>query len=115
MVAVGRAGALRDRRLRGDVRRHPPGAAGVTGRRPLSEVSRGIITAQHDYAFFNSDSQLGKVLPKWRDRADPRRVPACRTSSNALVTVLPFNQPEIFREAMRRHRGEFRGRSSWSR
>src|SRR5262249_27054463 len=25
----------------------------------------------------------------------------------ALITVLPFNQPEIFRDAMRRHAGEF--------
>lgn len=80
-------------------------ARGVTGRTRYLKFE-GHYHGQHDYAFFNSDSQLGKVLPN--GEIEPTHESAGVPGElDALVTVLPFNKPEIFRETMRRHRGEF--------
>lgn len=80
-------------------------ARAVTGRKRILKFE-GHFNGMHDWVFFNMDATLGEELPNGEVRPvhESAGIP---DELDALVTVLPFNEPEIFRAAMRRHAGEF--------
>jgi len=80
-------------------------ARAVTGRKRYLKFE-GHFHGQHDYAFFNADSQLGEILPEGEIRPahESAGVP---DELDALITIVPFNDPDTFSRAMRRHKGEF--------
>jgi glutamate-1-semialdehyde 2,1-aminomutase len=79
-------------------------ARAVTGRKRILKFE-GHFNGMHDWVFFNMDATLGEELPNGEVRPvhESAGIP---DDLDALVTVLPFNEPEIFRAAMRRHAGE---------
>ena len=77
----------------------------VTGRKRILKFE-GHFNGMHDQVFFNMDSVLGTPLPS--GEVTPAHESAgIPDDLDALITLLPFNEPEIFLDAMRRHRGEF--------
>ena len=77
----------------------------VTGRKRYLKFE-GHFNGMHDHVFFNMDATLGKQLANGEVQPvhESAGVP---DDLDALVTVLPFNDHENFRQAMARHRGEF--------
>lgn len=80
-------------------------ARAVTGRSRILKFE-GHFNGMHDWVFFNMDSTLGEPLP------NGEVTPAHESAGiphelDPLMTVLPFNEPEVFAAAMRRHPGEF--------
>jgi glutamate-1-semialdehyde 2,1-aminomutase len=80
-------------------------ARAVTGRKRILKFE-GHFNGMHDWVFFNMDATLGEELPNGEVRPvhESAGIP---DDLDALMTVLPFNEPEIFRAAMQRHAGEF--------
>ena len=80
-------------------------ARAVTGRRRYLKFE-GHFNGMHDHVFFNMDATLGARLPNGEIQPvhESAGVP---DDLDALITVLPFNDHEIFRRAMARHGGEF--------
>jgi glutamate-1-semialdehyde 2,1-aminomutase len=80
-------------------------ARAVTGRKRILKFE-GHFNGMHDWVFFNMDATLGEELPNGEVRPvhESAGIP---DDLDALVTVLPFNKPEVFTAAMRRHAGEF--------
>jgi glutamate-1-semialdehyde 2,1-aminomutase len=80
-------------------------ARAVTGRKRFLKFE-GHYHGQQDWAFFNAESTLGQARPDGEVEIvhESAGVP---DDLDALVTVIPFNDPEVFAATMRRHRGEF--------
>lgn len=80
-------------------------ARAVTGRKRILKFE-GHFNGMHDQLFFNMDATLGARLPN--GEVTPAHESAgVPDDLDALITVLPFNDPDTFRQAMKRHRGEF--------
>jgi glutamate-1-semialdehyde 2,1-aminomutase len=77
----------------------------VTGRKRFLKFE-GHYHGQQDWAFFNADSTLGRA-------GNDGEISVVHESAgvpddlDALVTVIPWNDPEVFLATMRRHPGEF--------
>ncbi len=80
-------------------------ARAVTKRKRILKFE-GHFNGMHDYVFFNMDSTLGEQLPNGEVKPAHESDGIPEDIDN-LVTVLPFNKHEVFKEAMRRHKGEF--------
>lgn len=80
-------------------------ARAVTGRRRFLKFE-GHYHGQQDWAFFNAESTLGQPGADGEVGIvhESAGVP---DELDAMVTVIPFNQPEIFAATMKRHKGEF--------
>lgn len=80
-------------------------ARAVTGRKRFLKFE-GHYHGQQDWAFFNAESTLGQPQPDGEVSVvhESAGVP---DDLDALVTVIPFNDPETFARVMRRHAGEF--------
>jgi glutamate-1-semialdehyde 2,1-aminomutase len=80
-------------------------ARGVTGRSKILKFE-GHFHGMHDYVFYNAHNRLGEVLPTGEIAHvhDSGGVPS---ELDALITVIPWNDREIFAVCMRHHRGEF--------
>jgi glutamate-1-semialdehyde 2,1-aminomutase len=80
-------------------------ARAFTGRSRILKFE-GHYHGQHDYAYFNTDGELGaeekngEIAPAHASAGVPEAL-------DELVTIIPFNQPEVFEAAMKRHKGEF--------
>lgn len=80
-------------------------ARGVTGRKRILKFE-GHYHGQHDYAYFNTDGELGQRLENGEIKPTHSSA-GVPDELDDLVTVIPFNDPEIFAATMRRHQGEF--------
>jgi len=80
-------------------------ARGVTGRSKILKFE-GHFHGMHDYVFYNAHSRLGEILPNGEIACvhDSGGVPS---ELDAVITIIPWNDPEVFSSCMRRHRGEF--------
>ncbi len=80
-------------------------ARGVTGRTKILKFE-GHFHGMHDYVFYNAHSRLGNRLPNGEITCvhDSAGVPA---ELDAVITVIPWNDAEVFSSCMRRHREEF--------
>ena len=79
-------------------------ARAATGRQRILKFE-GHYHGQHDYAYFNTDGELGKRLEN--GEIQPAHASAgVPNELDGLVVVVPFNDPETFTSAMRRHKGE---------
>jgi len=80
-------------------------ARAITGRSKILKFE-GHFHGMHDYVFFNGHWSLGTVLPNGEITPvhDSDGVPG---ALDALIVILPYNNPEVFVSCMRRHEGEF--------
>jgi glutamate-1-semialdehyde 2,1-aminomutase len=80
-------------------------ARAFTGRSRILKFE-GHYHGQHDYAYFNTDGELG-VEQKNGEIAPAHASAGVPEALDGLVTIIPFNKPEVFLETMGRHKGEF--------
>jgi glutamate-1-semialdehyde 2,1-aminomutase len=80
-------------------------ARAATGRKRFLKFE-GHYHGQQDWAFFNAESTLGTPQADGEVSVvhESAGVP---DDLDRLVTVIPFNDPEVFAATMRRHAGEF--------
>lgn len=80
-------------------------ARAATGRERVLKFE-GHYHGQHDYAYFNTDGELGRRLDN--GEIQPTHASAgVPNTLDELVTIVPFNDSDIFASAMQRHQGEF--------
>jgi glutamate-1-semialdehyde 2,1-aminomutase len=80
-------------------------ARAFTGRSRILKFE-GHYHGQHDYAYFNTDGELG-IEEKSGEIAPAHASAGVPNALDDLVTIIPFNKPEVFEATMKRHRGEF--------
>lgn len=79
-------------------------ARGVTGRNKIIKFE-GHFHGMHDLTYFNCHTGLPKVRRNGEIEIVPDS-PGIPKEMASVVIVLPFNEPELFRSCMKRHRGE---------
>ena len=79
-------------------------ARAVTGRKKILKFE-GHFHGMHELTFFNCHTELPEIDENGEIRviADSAGIPE---EMGSLVIVIPFNEPDIFRSCLKRHRGE---------